>query len=333
MNQISKDAFGIEFEEISRLVEEHQRFLVIGHVDPDGDCIGSMLAITLYLKGKGKEVKCFAPGDIAERFLALPSADAIVSAEEAGSFDYDAVFTVDTPTADRMENMLDPEDGRHVVNIDHHPGNQMFGDINVVDEDAAAAAIIVFRMLQAVSPLSITPDVASCLYLGILMDTGGFRFTNAGADAMYSAGRLIELGAKSYQLTHDFIYMKKFRTLKLLGKVLESLEIHFDGKIATMLITREMLDDTGGSFEDSEGFVDYGAAIDDVELIALLREIGPDRVRVSLRSRNHYDVSELAGRFGGGGHAKAAGLTLTEDIETARTMIIEALGQLAEQKV
>lgn len=314
-----------EFGRILELIDNNDRFLMIGHIDPDGDCLGSMFAMTLFVRARGKDVACYAPGDMPERLLGLPGADSLVARDMIASFDPQVVIALDSPTHGRTENVMEIAGDVPVVNMDHHPSNEMYGEVNVVDENAAAAAMLVLRFLESVAPESITPDIASCLYLGILMDTGSFRFQNTDEEALSAAGRLIGYGARAYELTHEFVYMKKFRTLKLLVPVLDSLKLSCEGKIATMQIKREMLESSGAEFKDSEGFIDYGAAIDDVELVALLREIGPDRTRVSLRSRNHHDVSLLAGRYGGGGHAKAAGLTIKDSIDNATKTILRDL--------
>ncbi|MCU0638319.1 MAG: bifunctional oligoribonuclease/PAP phosphatase NrnA [Candidatus Krumholzibacteria bacterium] len=319
-----KDEFGV----IMKIVGAADRFLIVGHVDPDGDCVGSMLAISLFLRSLGKDTRCYAPGEMPERFMRLPGAEAFAEREDLGGFGHQAIFVVDSPTVGRTENLVRPGGGLPLINMDHHPSNHLFGTVNVVDEKAAAAAVIVFRFLETAAPRSIDPDVAGNLYLGILMDTGCFRFRNTNAEAMYAAGRLIEAGARAYDLTHEYFYMKNLQTLKLLAPVLESIEVHFDGRAAFMEITREMLERTGGSFKDSEGFVDYGASIDDVELIALFREIGDGTVRVSLRSRNHHDVAALAERYGGGGHAKAAGLVIEGTVGEAKKMILEGFERL-----
>ena len=325
---MAKEPFVSHFEKVIDLVNRHERFLIIGHVDPDGDCIGSMLSLALFIGARGKEAACFAPGDRSDLFSKLPGAQKIYSLEEVSKFDHEVVFAVDLPTVERSEGLLKPGLNHPIINIDHHPSNHEYGTINIVDEDVAATTILIFRFLSAIAEDEITPDIATCLYLGILMDTGGFRFHNTDADSMRTAGRLIELGADSYTLTHDFIYMKKYSTLKLLAPVLESLELYDGGRIAIMKITNDMLEKTGASIKDSEGFVDYGAAIDDVELIALLREISHDRTRVSLRSRNDHDVASLADRFGGGGHRKAAGLTIDSSISVAEEMILSGLRSL-----
>ncbi|MBN2184333.1 MAG: bifunctional oligoribonuclease/PAP phosphatase NrnA [Candidatus Krumholzibacteriota bacterium] len=325
---MAKEPFVSHFEKVIDLVDRHERFLIIGHVDPDGDCIGSMLSLALFLGARGLEAACFAPGDRSDLFSKLPGAQTICSLDEVSKFDHEVIFAVDLPTVERSEGLLKPGSDIPIVNIDHHPSNHRFGTINIVDEYAAATTMLIFRFLSAMAEDEITPDIATCLYLGILMDTGGFRFQNTDAETMRAAGRLIELGADSYTLTHDFIYMRKYTTLKLLAPVLESLELYDGGRIAIMKITNEMLEKTGATFEDSEGFVDYGAAIDDVELVALLREISQDRTRVSLRSRDDHDVASLACRFGGGGHKKAAGLTIDSSISVAEEKILSGLRSL-----
>ena len=326
---MAKESFNSHFEKVIDLVDKHDRFLIIGHVDPDGDCIGSMLSLVLFIGARGKEAVCFAPGDRSDLFSKLPGAQKLYSLEEVSKFDHEVVFAVDLPTVERSEGvLLKPGLNHPIINIDHHPSNHRYGTINIVDEDAAATTILIFRFLSAIAEAEITPDIATCLYLGILMDTGGFRFQNTNADAMHTAGRLIELGAESYRLTHDFIYMKKYSTLKLLAHVLETLELHNGGRIAIMRITNAMLEKAGATIKDSEGFVDYGAAVDDVELIALLREITHEKTRVSLRSRNDHDVASVAGRFGGGGHRKAAGLTIDSSISVSEELILEGLRSL-----
>ncbi len=325
---VSGERFESEFKEIMGLVERHDSVLVMGHIDPDGDCIGSMLSLSLMLRAKGKKVSCYAPGEMPGQYSRLPGFDMMTTEQEARTVDFDLVIAVDCPTTGRTENIVRPCLGQDIVNIDHHPTNERYGCVNVVDEGAASTTMLIYRLLSSRTPEMITPEIAGCLYLGILMDTGGFRFQNTDADALHAAGELVSLGADAYGLTHEFLYMKEFRSLKLLGLVLDSLDLHLGGRAATMCVTGDMLERTGTELKDSEGFVDYAAALDDVELIALLREEGPARTRVSLRSRNGHDVSALAERFGGGGHVRAAGLVLERGVDESLQLILEGFAEL-----
>ncbi len=325
---MSAERFETEFSEMMALIDRHQSVLVTGHIDPDGDCIGSMFAIAQMLEEMGKKVICYAPGEISDLFLKLPGASMLAEREEASSFEHDLVIAVDSPNTARTENFARPCENEDVINIDHHPTNEMYGCVNIVDGAAAAAAVLVYRFFMSVAPDRITAGVADCLYLGILMDTGGFRFQNVDSEALRIASELIDFGARAYELAHEYIYVEKFTTLRLLGLVLDSLRLYLDGRAATMEVTSEMLERTGTTLKDSEGFVDYGAALDDVELVALFRETAPGEVRVSLRSRNHHDVSALAERFGGGGHVRAAGLTLKTDLASARETIVDGFAEL-----
>ena len=325
---MSGERFEKEFSEMMALIDRHESVLVTGHIDPDGDCIGSMFAIAMMLEEMGKKVMCYAPGEISELFLKLPGASMLAEREDASSFKHDLVIAVDSPNTARTENFARPCENEDVINVDHHPTNEMYGCVNIVDGTAAATTVLVYRFFLSAAPDRITADVADCLYLGILMDTGGFRFQNVDSEALRIASELIDLGARAYDLAHEYIYVKKFSTLKLLGLVLDSLRLHLDGRAVTIEVTSEMLEKTGTTLTVSDGFVDSGAALDDVELGALFRETAPGEVRVSLRSRNDHNVSALAERFGGGGHVRAAGLTLETDLVSARKTIVDGFGEL-----
>ncbi len=324
----SREPFAKEFKEVADLVARSRRFLLLGHVDPDGDCIGSMLAIARFLLERGGEVACYSPGEIADAYRELPLADLFVRGPALERMCPDAIFALDSPTTARTDDLVRLNGGKAVVNIDHHPTNERYGTINIVDETASATSIVVYRLLSAVSPKSITPEVADDLYLGVLMDTGGFRFQNTNAEALAMAARFVELGARPFQLAHRFIYMKKLNTLRLLGRALGSIEVHGGGRIAFMGISRAMVAESGAAMADTEGFVDYAASIEDVVLGALFREVGAGEIRVSLRSRNGYDVATLAERHGGGGHRNAAGLTLAGDLASAKSVILAGFEEM-----
>jgi phosphoesterase RecJ-like protein len=319
-----------EFEDIAGLVRRHDSFLILGHIDPDGDCIGSMLALARFLRAKGKSIKCYAPGEIAGSYLRLPDADMLSPECELTGFEHRVVFTLDSPTLARTADLVKPSDGLTIVNIDHHPTNERYGTVNIVGDTTSAAAILVYRLLSVMDRGGIDREIADYLYLGILMDTGGFRFQNTDAESLACASELVRLGARPHDLAHEFIFMKSYSTLMLLAGALGSLELHCGDRLAIMEVTRSMIRESGGSMNDTEGFVDYPASVETIELCALFREIGPREVRVSLRSRSELDVDALAERYGGGGHRKAAGLTMHEDMETAKSRLTSDLSSMLE---
>ncbi len=323
-----EEPFAREFDAIAGLASSRERPLVLGHVDPDGDCIGSMLALARYLGDLGREAVCFAPGEMADLYRGLPLSRLFVPEERLASLDPDLVFALDSPTTARTANLIRRGGGVPVVNIDHHPTNERYGDINVVDESVSATAILVYRFLSHAAPAALTPETADYLYIGVLMDTGGFRFRNTNAEALAAAARFAELGAHPHQLAHDFLYVKKLATLRLLSLSLGSLEVHAGGRIGLMHVSQRMLEEAEGVMSDTEGFVDYAASIDDVELAALFRELAPAEIRVSLRSRNDFNVAALAERHGGGGHRNAAGLTIHDRLDAAKRLILRSFEEM-----
>ncbi|MDZ7860897.1 MAG: bifunctional oligoribonuclease/PAP phosphatase NrnA [Candidatus Krumholzibacteriota bacterium] len=316
------------FENIRTLINQHKTFILIAHIDPDGDCVGSMLSFAALLENMGKEVGCYIPGGVSGKYKKFPRLESILSEEDVKGFQFEAAFVFDTPTLGRAGDIITPEGDAVIVNIDHHPTNRRFGSINYIKDKTASTTILVYHFLSFTGSESITPEIADYLYLGIVMDTGCFRFQNTDAEALSVASELIKYGARASEITREFFYMKKFRSVKLLSCVLANLQLFEDGKIAVMTLTNSMLDEFNAEAEDTEGFIDYASSIEGVELAAFLREINPERVRASLRSLDDLDVASLAERYGGGGHKNAAGLTLEYDLERSRELIINGFRQI-----
>jgi phosphoesterase RecJ-like protein len=316
------------FNGIISLIKQHEKFLLVAHVDPDGDCVGSMLAIAALLEGMGKRVGCYIPGVVSEKYKKLPRMKLLLSQEEFNNYQYEVVFVVDTPTLERIGNIVRADDETIIVNIDHHPTNERFGSINFIKDKTAATTILVYHFLSFLDTGIITPEIADYLYLGIMMDTGCFRFQNTDEESLAVASELVGYGARASEIAREFFYMKKFRSLKLLSCVLSNLQLFGDGRIAIMELTKSMLEESQAEVEDTEGFIDYAAAIEGVELVAFLREIVPEGVRVSLRSLNHLNVASFAEKYGGGGHKNAAGLVIDYDMEKSRELIIHGFREM-----
>ncbi len=325
------DLYDDKFDAVQELAKGKKHALVLGHVDPDGDCIGSMLAVSKWLISLGMDVACFVPGEISDLYRGLPLSNLLVSEATLKTFSPELIIALDSPTTERTSRLVQKPNGVPTVNIDHHPTNEFYGDVNIVDEHASATAILVYKLLLRVAPDSLDSEIASYLYIGILMDTGGFRFKSTNSEALAVAASLVDLGAKPNELAHDFLFAKKLGTLKLLSLALASLEVRCNGKIATMEISQEMIERTSSNMNDTEGFVDYCTSIDGVELAALFREISQREIRVSLRSRNDFDVASLAEQYGGGGHRNAAGLTMRCNLFEAKNLICRSLEGMLEK--
>jgi len=314
-------------EDLLRRIRQGNRFLLTSHVNPDGDAIGSELGLARLLRGLGKGAVVWNHDPTPALYRPLPGSERIHVGEEppAGFPDmFDAVIVLECPSPDRtgLEKQLAE---RPVINIDHHLGNQCYGVINWVDSAAPAVGEMVYRLAQGLK-VSLEPEVASCLYLTLVTDTGGFRFSNATAAAFEAAATLVREGAHPEQVSQWLYESQPLAVVRLLGEMLQTLQTHEAGRVATGRLTREMFARVGASPGDSEGLIDHLRSIAGVDAVALIRELEDGSHKVSLRSRGEVDVEKIARHHGGGGHRNAAGFTLKGDGEEIRGQVAAALG-------
>jgi len=317
-----------------------ERIWVSVHESPDADSIGSALALASVLSQRGKRVVAIRQPPFPTAYDRLPLAASMVDVSKLGSlFVPDLIIAVDVGSFSRVgpvQEYVLPE--TRVVNIDHHAGNvgpdRPCVLLNLVDSSIASTTMLTYLLLRDVYPGCIGPQEATCLYLGLITDTGCFRHSNTDARALRVAAELAELGADAGTLPEDFMFRRRPQALRLLGEVLSSIEFHGDGLLATMILTQDMLQRTGARPDETEGFVNYASSLEGVHAAALLRELEPGQTRVSLRSSGHLDVACLAREWDGGGHRNAAGATLAADILTARrTLAAAALRHLETARV
>jgi bifunctional oligoribonuclease and PAP phosphatase NrnA len=314
-------------EDLLRKIRQGNRFLLTSHVNPDGDAIGSELGLARLLRRLGKGAVVWNRDATPTLYRPLPGSDRIHVGEEppAGFPDvFDATIVLECPSPDRtgIEKYL-PE--RPVINIDHHLGNQCYGAVNWVDSAAPAVGEMVYRLSQGLK-VALEPEVASCLYLTLVTDTGGFRFANATPAAFEAAAALVRDGAHPEQVSQWLYESQPLGVVRLLGEMLQTLQIHEGGRVATGRLTREMFARVGASPGDSEGLIDHLRSIAGVDAVALIREREDGSHKVSLRSRGEVDVEKIARHYGGGGHRNAAGFTLEGEGEETRRKVAEALG-------
>lgn len=280
------------------------RFLICSHSRPDGDAVGSMLAMGLLLDAMGKRADLVTADRIPSVYRSLPGADAIRCVMRVHG-PYDAAILLECDSLDRTRlRGLEPS---FLVNIDHHATGRAFAHLNWIDRDAASVGELVYRLIQAAG-VPLTAAMAQCLYTTVLTDTGGFCYGATRASTFELAAQLTRAGADPVQIAKDTYFSTAMSKLLLLGAALTTLRR--EGRLAWLSVSHHDMVRTCAAEEDCEGIVNYAISIAGVEAAVFLRELPEGRIRVSLRSKGKVDVASLASTMGGGGHESAAGITL-----------------------
>ena len=312
----------------------HQRFLLTTHVNPDGDGLGSEVAMALWLGAMGKSVKILndAAVPIAFRFFArhLPIEGFEPELAEQRFSEADALIVLDTSNRQRI-GRLAPLLDRHAIAIavvDHHVSHARgFGQVNVIEPGAAATGEIVYDLVRETEH-PVTRAMAEALYVALMTDTGSFRYSNTDPEAHRMAAELVALGLdpqKLYAKVHSHAPAERMR---FFGEVLSALELQADGRLVVLEATPEHFRRHGLSGADTDGLVDLPRGIAGAEVVALFSEVDPGKVKVSLRSTGRVTIDEVATRLGGGGHAHAAGVMLHGSREDARARVLPELERL-----
>jgi phosphoesterase RecJ-like protein len=298
--------------------------LMLGHVHPDGDVLGTLLGLGLGLEASGGRVTFAGPHAVPDVLAFLPGADRWqVWQRPARTFE--TIVLTDCPNDERTEGLLAgaraPESA--VLNIDHHPDNRRYGTVNWIDPTAAATGEMVFDVLRALG-LAITPAMATNLFTAIHTDTGSFRYSNTTPRTFRIAGELTALGAEP-ALVSDRLYQRRPKdALATLGRVLSRVDVSGDGRVAWLTVPRDLASE---AFISAEDLVTYPRSIAGVKVALLLREEGGGVVKASLRGKGEVPVNRIAHRFGGGGHENAAGCTLRGSLEEATAVLLAAVGE------
>jgi phosphoesterase RecJ-like protein len=307
--------------QVIELIEKHQRFAVTSHIRPDGDSMGSSLALCWILRGLKKDAEVVMCDYVPHAYSKLPGADEVRVAKDIDS-GYDAVFVIECSDVSRpgLPSLKD----RFVVNIDHHSTTELFGDLNWIDSTAAAVGEMIYNLAKAIGA-KITPEIASCVYAALLTDTGSFHFSNTTERTFKIASELVRHGAQPAKLSQAIFYSYPYSKVLLVGAVLSTLQRDESGRIAWITMTNELMEKTGATEDDSDGIITYPLTIGDVEAVAFFREQSSSIYRISLRSKNRVNVARVAESFGGGGHANAAGFTIKADFDSLSREVIEKL--------
>ncbi len=312
------------FDEIAEVIHSGTTFLITAHVRPDGDALGSELALYHVLRGMGKNPVVYNQDTTPAVYGFLPGSETIV--HSLGAVDgFDAVFVLDCSDISRVGD----EQGRigsiqKIVNIDHHASVGTFSKILLTDSQASSTGEMIHRLLTHMG-IRITGDIATNLYTAILTDTGSFQYSNTGSATFRIAGDLVEMGADCRYIAENIYETKSAVQIRLMGKVLDTLQLYEGGRVGVVSITQEMLREEGALPEHTEGLVDIVRSIQGVEIAVCCYEVSDDRFKVSLRSKGSVDVEKIAGKLGGGGHRNASACRVEGNFETVRGMVLDAI--------
>jgi len=311
-------------EKIAEIIRNNKNVAILPHVSADGDALASGFALGLALRKIGIEPKIVLEERIPWVYEFLPGRE-MSALYDGQDIPYDLVIAVDTGDLNRLGKRLGIfRAANNTVNIDHHTSNTRFAGLNHVSVESAATGEIIYELIEIMN-IEIDKDIAICLYTAISSDTGGFRFSNTTPLTHHIAAKLVEKGLNIAKISRRIFDEAALEKVKLMGMAINTLQLLEEGRIAVIEVSLEMMKKTGAKEEDCDGLANIGRNIRGVEAAVVLRETDNNEVRVNLRSNEWLDVAEIAVRFSGGGHKRAAGCTLKGSIEHAKTMVIDEI--------
>lgn len=309
-------------ERVAAEIMQYDNWMIVTHERPDGDAIGSALAVAHILDALGKKWTFVVGEPVPVRFAYLALLDrAQITDSSLGQFEH--VIAVDSADEARFAPVaqnIHPD--AVIVNIDHHRTNPRYGRVAMVDDEAAATCELIYHLARQLN-VEISTEMAKCLYTGILTDTCGFAQPNTTREVHQVTAELLASGVKPYDISEPALESRTWEQMRLFQIALNNLTVSSDGKYAAIYVTRGMLEGAGATDDDCEGLVTFTRSIDTVEVGMMFRETADGKVKASLRSKRIIDVSEIAQHFGGGGHARAAGCVLDCSLDEAMDRVVE----------
>jgi len=325
-NKEQNKTMSIIFDDISGIIEKSKKVLVVSHIDPDGDALGTQLAFAAYLRTLNKEVFLVKDSEMPEKYNFLPDIDLIKNIEDYNKdLDLDTVVILECPDYDRIGKAHKLfGDKVRIINIDHHRDSSMLGEVNWIEPMRSSVGEMVSEYFEAIG-FVLNKDIATQLYTAILTDTGRFRYNATSPRTMEIVGKLIAAGADPKYICDEVYYNLSQSTMILTARVLDSIEFHCKGRVCLLSMTRKMLEDSRAEMSESDGLVDFTLFTEGVVVGALLKESEKEVTRISLRSRDGINVAEIASNYGGGGHFNAAGCTIENKLENAKDVLLKHL--------
>ncbi|MGE3473191.1 MAG: bifunctional oligoribonuclease/PAP phosphatase NrnA [Vicinamibacterales bacterium] len=307
---------------IVRHLRAASRIVVSSHERPDGDAIGSGMAMTLALRALGKDVRMAMCGVPPAYLQPFPGVDGLwITTEVSDAFDAAVIMECSDVARTGVRGL----DRSPLVNIDHHPGNSGYGALNWVDESAAACGELAYTLIQALG-VALTPEIATHIYLAVLTDTGSFHFSHLSPRTYDIAARCVEAGADPEWIARTHYDSNRMARVRLFGSVLSGMVVGDSGRVADLTITPQMAAEADGSYDDTEGLINFPLSVKEVHAVAFFKQAeSPERWRVSLRSKGSVDVGRLAAARGGGGHRNAAACSIVGPIEALRSEMLRDL--------
>jgi phosphoesterase RecJ-like protein len=318
------------WDSVQKFIRTYESFLITAHVNPDGDAIGSEVALKLFLEDMGKDATIVNASDTPDTLAFLDPHNEIQifgkDVEKSVLSDVDGVFILDLNNYEQLGLLSSPIQHSPVpsVCIDHHQGiEDDFASIIVSDTSAAATGILIYDLIASMEG-KITAAIADAIYAAIITDTGTFRFSNTDVRALEAATAMVKAGASPVDMHRHVFASKSWAAARLLGPVLSTVDSAADGRLAWIQASHEMVTGADGTYDDLDGFVDLIRAIRGVELVLFFKETADGNVKVSLRSNGNVDAFAIASAFGGGGHRMAAGLRVDGPLAQAIDKVVEA---------
>jgi bifunctional oligoribonuclease and PAP phosphatase NrnA len=310
-----------EIGQIVEAIRTRRRFVIASHARPDGDSIGSQLAMAYALRDLGKDVQVVNQDAAPPPIMAFPGVRDI---RIANHVDHEVDAAIIMECGDLSRTGVAGLDRFFVVNIDHHPGNTEYGQINWFDGSAAACAEMVFDLIRALGvPLSM--EIATHIYLAILTDTGSFHYSSISPRTFEICREALKAGVDPVWVSRSVFDTNTLGRLRLFAVLLTSMQIAGAGRVAVLHLDPEMARAAGGTYDDTEGLINFPLTVREIQAVVFFKQNSGDEYRVSMRSKGNVDIGAIAKEFGGGGHKNAAGCTVTGAIASLRTLFIEKL--------
>ena len=313
-------------QQIREAILSRQRFVLSSHARPDGDSIGSQLAMVYALRALGKEAVAVNADPAPAPLMQFPGVpDIRIASQVEGEFDAAIIMEC----SDLARTGVTGLDRSFVINIDHHPGNTGFGDLTWFDSSAAACGEMVFDLVRALG-VPLTREIATHVYLAILTDTGSFHYSSVSPHTFEICREALEAGVDPVQVARDVYDSNSMGRLKLFGATMSAMQIDATGRIAIIYLDHEMAREAGGTYEDTEGLINIPLTVKAIQAVVFFKQIEGEEYRISMRSKGDIDIGAVAKTFGGGGHKNAAGCTVTGAIDALQKLFVVKIERAIE---